>query len=207
MGLLNRRSAPASPEKVEKEITIVNRLGLHARPAAMFVRIASRYRSEIWVEKEGEQINGKSIMGLMMLAAGQGSILRVRAERSRRRPGNPRHRRINRLSFNRRMVKLGYSYTGMSSDRSPEGKSVVKACPHPRGSHAPRFTSSRSGRTTWWKYRVDAAHVSDEIAPFEARSSERGCKFSRCRSGSPNRSAPRTRGFSTPTSWSSKTGR
>ena len=80
MGLLHRRSAPASSEKVEKEITIVNRLGLHARPAAMFVRVVSRFRCEIWVAKEGEEINGKSIMGLMMLAAGQGSKLRVRAE-------------------------------------------------------------------------------------------------------------------------------
>src|SRR5260370_29192263 len=80
MGLLNRRSAPASTEKVEKEITIVNRLGLHARPAAMFVRIASRYRCEVWVAKEGEEVNGKSIMGLMMLAAGQGSKLHLRCE-------------------------------------------------------------------------------------------------------------------------------
>ena len=46
----------------------------------MFVRIASRYRGEIWVAKEGEEVNGKSIMGLMMLAAGQGSKLRVRRE-------------------------------------------------------------------------------------------------------------------------------
>ena len=81
MGLLNRRSAQAGRgQKVEKEITIINRLGLHARPAAMFVRIASRFRCEIWVEKEGEQINGKSIMGLMMLAAGQGSTLLIRCE-------------------------------------------------------------------------------------------------------------------------------
>ena len=79
MGLLNRRShGPA--QKLEKEITIINRLGLHARPAAHFVRIASRYHSEVWVEKEGEQINGKSIMGLMMLAAGQGSKLTIRCE-------------------------------------------------------------------------------------------------------------------------------
>ena len=78
MALLNRKSG--SGDKVEKEITIVNRLGMHARPAAMFVRIASRFRSEIWVEKEGEQINGKSIMGLMMLAAGQGSKLCIRCE-------------------------------------------------------------------------------------------------------------------------------
>ena len=80
MGLLNRKAS--DPEKIEKEITIVNRLGMHARPAAMFVRIASRYKCEVWVEKEGEQINGKSIMGLMMLAAGQGSKLRIRCEGS-----------------------------------------------------------------------------------------------------------------------------
>ncbi len=81
MGLLNRKSPGATrPDRFEKEITIVNRLGMHARPAAMFVRIASRYRCEIWVEKDGEEINGKSIMGLMMLAAGQGSKLRVRCE-------------------------------------------------------------------------------------------------------------------------------
>src|SRR3954447_14180056 len=79
MGLLNRRSSGPS-QKIEKEITIINRLGLHARPAAMFVRIASRYRSEVWVEKEGEKINGKSIMGLMMLAAGQGSTLNISCE-------------------------------------------------------------------------------------------------------------------------------
>jgi phosphocarrier protein len=80
MGLLNRKSGAARGQKLEKDISIVNRLGLHARPAAMFVRIASRYRSEIWVAKEGEEVNGKSIMGLMMLAAGQGSVLRIRCE-------------------------------------------------------------------------------------------------------------------------------
>ncbi len=80
MGLLNRRSAADSVEKLEKEMTIINRLGLHARPAAMFVRVASRHRCDIWVAKEGEEISGKSIMGLMMLAAGQGSKLHIRAE-------------------------------------------------------------------------------------------------------------------------------
>jgi phosphocarrier protein HPr len=80
MGLLKRRSGASSDQKVEKEITILNRLGLHARPAAMFVRVAARYRAEIWVDKEGEQVNGKSIMGLMMLAAGQGSKLHIWAE-------------------------------------------------------------------------------------------------------------------------------
>jgi len=66
--------------KANKELVIQNKLGLHARPAAMFVKIANRFRAEIWVEKDGEQVNGKSIMGLMMLAAGQGSKLQVTAE-------------------------------------------------------------------------------------------------------------------------------
>ena len=81
MGLLNRKTgAGASVQKVEKEITVVNRLGLHARPAALFVKVASRFRAEVWVKKESEEVNGKSIMGLMMLAAGQGSKLRIRCE-------------------------------------------------------------------------------------------------------------------------------
>jgi phosphocarrier protein len=81
MGLLSRKaSATARSQKIEKDIPIINRLGLHARPAAMFVRISSRYRAEVWVSKEGEEVNGKSIMGLMMLAAGQGSKLHVRCE-------------------------------------------------------------------------------------------------------------------------------
>jgi phosphocarrier protein HPr len=81
MGLLNRKTgADAKSEKIEKEITIVNRLGMHARPAALFVKVASRFRCDIWVKKEDEEINGKSIMGLMMLAAGQGSKLHVRCE-------------------------------------------------------------------------------------------------------------------------------
>ena len=80
MALLYRRSNRAAPvQKIEKQISVVNRLGLHARPAAMFVRIASRYRSEIWVSKEGEEVNGKSIMGLMMLAASPGSQIRLSA--------------------------------------------------------------------------------------------------------------------------------
>jgi len=63
-----------------KEFTIENEQGLHARPAAMFVKLASTFDSEIWVEKEEEQVNGKSIMGLMMLAAGPGSTISVTAE-------------------------------------------------------------------------------------------------------------------------------
>ncbi|GIT06179.1 MAG: hypothetical protein CM1200mP29_15900 [Verrucomicrobiota bacterium] len=51
-------------------MVVQNQLGLHARPASMFVKMATRFKSEILVVKEGEEINGKSIMGLMMLAAG-----------------------------------------------------------------------------------------------------------------------------------------
>ena len=81
MGLLYRKgSRAAAAQKLAHEVALVNRLGLHARPAAMFVRIASRHRAEIWVSKEGEEVNGKSIMGLMMLAAGQGSKLRIRCD-------------------------------------------------------------------------------------------------------------------------------
>ena len=80
MGLLNRKTGATKGLKLVIEIPIVNRLGLHARPAAMFVRIASRHRCEVWVAKEGEEVNGKSIMGLMMLAAGQGSKLQIRCE-------------------------------------------------------------------------------------------------------------------------------
>ena len=63
-----------------KELIISNKLGIHARPAALFVKTANRFACEIFVEKDGEKINGKSIMGLMMLAAGPGSkvILHVR---------------------------------------------------------------------------------------------------------------------------------
>ncbi len=66
-------------ESVCKELTVRNKLGIHARPAAMFVRTANKYRADIVVEKDGQEINGKSIMGLMMLAAGQGSVLKVTA--------------------------------------------------------------------------------------------------------------------------------
>lgn len=68
-----------SAKKLTKELTVQNKLGIHARPAAMFVKTASRFTCEIMVEKDGETVNGKSIMGLMMLAAGPGSKLTVHA--------------------------------------------------------------------------------------------------------------------------------
>ena len=62
-----------------KEFVVTNKLGIHARPAAMFVKTANGFKCDIKVEKDGEQVDGKSIMGLMMLAAGPGSTLKVKA--------------------------------------------------------------------------------------------------------------------------------
>ena len=62
----------------ELEVRIANPLGLHARPAAEFVKLASRFSSHVSVEKDGLEVNGKSIMGVMMLAAECGSSLRIR---------------------------------------------------------------------------------------------------------------------------------
>lgn len=65
---------------IVKEFQVVNKLGIHARPAALFVKTANRFTCDIFVEKDGERVNGKSIMGLMMLAAGPGSKLTVHAD-------------------------------------------------------------------------------------------------------------------------------
>ncbi|TVR56042.1 MAG: HPr family phosphocarrier protein [Gemmatimonadales bacterium] len=62
----------------EERVRIRNRMGMHARPAAEFVKLAGRYRSEISVSRDGVEVNGKSIMGVLMLAAEQGAELRVR---------------------------------------------------------------------------------------------------------------------------------
>jgi len=64
---------------VEKKIAIKNAQGLHARPAALFVQIANKFTSEITVQKGRQEVNGKSIMGIMMLAASKGSRITVRA--------------------------------------------------------------------------------------------------------------------------------
>ncbi len=64
---------------VSRKLIVDNELGLHARPAAMFVQLASKYASEITVEKGAEKVSGKSIMGIMMLAAGKGAKIIVTA--------------------------------------------------------------------------------------------------------------------------------
>ena len=63
----------------ERIVEISNRYGLHARPAAEFVKLANRFRSDILVRKEDVEVNGKSIMGMMMLAAEQGARIAIRA--------------------------------------------------------------------------------------------------------------------------------
>ncbi len=61
--------------RLVREVRIVNRAGMHARPAAEFVKTAGRFSADITVEKDGLEVNGKSIMGVLMLAAEQGSML------------------------------------------------------------------------------------------------------------------------------------
>ncbi|MEK0451008.1 MAG: hypothetical protein RL088_3276 [Verrucomicrobiota bacterium] len=75
MGLWNKPDTT-----VTKVMEVTNKMGLHARPCSKFVKLAAMFKSEVWVEKDGEQVNGKSIMGLMMLAAGNGSKLKITCE-------------------------------------------------------------------------------------------------------------------------------
>ena len=77
---MSGKKLPDNDSTVIKELTVVNKLGIHARPAALFVKTANRFACDIFVEKDGERVNGKSIMGLMMLAAGPGSKLMVHAD-------------------------------------------------------------------------------------------------------------------------------
>ncbi len=65
---------------VQAETTIINKLGLHARASGVLTQTASKFKSEIWVTKNGRRVNAKSIMGVMMLAAGKGSVVTVEAD-------------------------------------------------------------------------------------------------------------------------------
>ncbi|WP_321531965.1 HPr family phosphocarrier protein [uncultured Desulfuromonas sp.] len=66
--------------QVKKSVEITNRLGLHARAAAQFVQVAGQFASEVFVDKDGFEVNGKSIMGILMLAAPKGTIIEIRTE-------------------------------------------------------------------------------------------------------------------------------
>jgi len=70
---MSTSDATPAAQQLVKELVVQNKLGIHARPAAMIVRITNKFKAEVFVEKDDEQVNGKSIMGLMMLAAGKGS--------------------------------------------------------------------------------------------------------------------------------------
>lgn len=76
---------------MERTVIIKNTLGLHARPAALFVQLANKFQSEILVEKKGQKVNGKSIMGIMTLAAGKGQKITIRAD------GNDAEEAVNAL--------------------------------------------------------------------------------------------------------------
>jgi phosphocarrier protein HPr len=65
--------------ETSSEVQIVNKYGLHARPAAEFVKLANRFQSDVWIRKDEVEVSGKSIMGVMMLAAECGSTVQVRA--------------------------------------------------------------------------------------------------------------------------------
>ena len=69
----NKSDATPAITPLIKELVVQNKMGIHARPAAMIVRITNKFKADVFVKKDDEEVNGKSIMGLMMLAAGNGS--------------------------------------------------------------------------------------------------------------------------------------
>jgi phosphocarrier protein len=74
---MDKSSTTPAGDTLEKTLVVQSKMGIHARPAAMIVRLTSKFKGEVFFEKDEEQVNGKSIMGLMMLAAGHGSRIRV----------------------------------------------------------------------------------------------------------------------------------
>jgi len=69
-------SSAAKPNKVVRDIRIINKLGLHARPASQLAKLAGKYRADIHIRKGSDQVNAKSIMGIITLAAGPDTVLR-----------------------------------------------------------------------------------------------------------------------------------
>ena len=76
---MNKSDVTSAGPQLVKELLVQNKMGIHARPAAMIVRITNKFKADVFVEKDDEQVNGKSIMGLMMLAAGKGSTVKFLA--------------------------------------------------------------------------------------------------------------------------------
>ena len=69
-------------DQAHRNVVIVNELGMHARAATRFVQLAAQFVADVFVEKDGQEVNGKSIMGVLMLVASKGSTIRIRAEGS-----------------------------------------------------------------------------------------------------------------------------
>jgi len=81
--LPGRFDRPPIPQIItvhERQVTVSNPLGVHARPAALIVQTATKFQSEVWLIKDGRRVNGKSMLGVMTLAAEMGSIVTVGAE-------------------------------------------------------------------------------------------------------------------------------
>lgn len=76
---MDKADTATASQQLTRELVVQNKMGIHARPAAMIVRITNKFKSDVLVEKDEEQVNGKSIMGLMMLAAGKGSKVKFLA--------------------------------------------------------------------------------------------------------------------------------
>lgn len=76
---MDKNETASAAKPLSKELVVNNKMGIHARPAAMIVRITNKFKADVFVEKDDEQVNGKSIMGLMMLAAGKGSKVKFLA--------------------------------------------------------------------------------------------------------------------------------
>lgn len=70
----------ATATVTEKTVTVTNPLGVHARPSAMIVQTATKFRADVWLIKDGNQVNAKSMLGVMTLAAEMGSVVTVRAD-------------------------------------------------------------------------------------------------------------------------------
>src|SRR6476620_10846478 len=77
---MSAKKATEASSSMTKDFLVSNKLGIHARPAALFVKTANRFSCDIFVEKDGEKVNGKSIMGLLMLAAGPGTKLTIHTQ-------------------------------------------------------------------------------------------------------------------------------
>jgi len=73
------KSDTTAASTLTKELLVQNKMGIHARPAAMIVRVTNKFKADVFVEKDEEQVNGKSIMGLMMLAAAKGTKVKFLA--------------------------------------------------------------------------------------------------------------------------------